>query len=120
MLTNSDLFPQRLARTARFTYGSPRSFTVSGDGSRVLFLRSSESCDPVNSLWTLDVDTGIERVVADPRCLLSDTSDRDLPAAEQAMRERLRETGSGLVTVRCFLGLWLLLYCYGEAIGEDR
>ncbi|MYB86514.1 MAG: S9 family peptidase [Acidimicrobiaceae bacterium] len=70
---------------------------MSEDGARVVFLRSSGPVDPVNSLWVLDVATGLERVVADPR-RLAESGDRNLPPAEQARRERVRETGSGIVS----------------------
>ena len=37
----SDTFPRQHARTQRFTLGEPRNVTVSPDGRRVVFLRSS-------------------------------------------------------------------------------
>ncbi len=92
----SDTFPRQYARTQRFTLGEPRTITVSPDGRRVVFLRSSAGDDPVNSLWVLDVETGIERLVADPRVLLGDDDDQDLPPAERARRERTREGAGGI------------------------
>ena len=62
-----------------------------------MFLRSSSGTDPVNALWVFDVDAGRERLVADPRAVLSG-DDEDLPAAERARRERTRERASGFVT----------------------
>ncbi|MXZ96348.1 MAG: S9 family peptidase [Acidimicrobiaceae bacterium] len=62
-----------------------------------MFLRSSGPVDPVNSLWVLDVATSAERLVVDPR-RLTESGDRNLPPAEQARRERVRETGSGIVS----------------------
>ena len=94
----TESFPRRQARTRRFTLGEPRDFRVSVDGSRVAFLRSSGPTDPVNCLWLLDVATGVERQVADPRRLGDGRSDPDLPPAEKARRERVRETGSGIVS----------------------
>ncbi|MYH42632.1 MAG: S9 family peptidase [Acidimicrobiaceae bacterium] len=90
-------FPRRQALTRRFTLGGPRGIRVSADGARVVFLRSSGPVDPVNSLWVLDVATGLERVVADPRHL-TESGDRNLPPAEQARRERVRETAGGIVS----------------------
>jgi dipeptidyl-peptidase-4 len=92
----ADTFPRQHARTQRFTLGAPRDITVSADGERVIFLRSSGGSDPVNALWVLDVATGEERLVGDPRTLLSDDNADDLPAEEQARRERARESGSGI------------------------
>ena len=91
-------FPRRQARTRRFTLGEPRDLRVSGDGTRVAFLRSSGPIDPVNSLWVLDVATGVERLVADPGQLGDGRGGHGLPQAERARRERVRETGSGIVS----------------------
>ena len=90
-------FPRQQARTRGFTLGAPRSFTVSDDGGRVAFLRSSSGDDPVNRLWLLDTATGEERVVADPVELLADPGEENLPPAERARRERARESGGGIV-----------------------
>nr|WP_028925429.1 prolyl oligopeptidase family serine peptidase [Pseudonocardia acaciae] len=87
-------FPRRQARTRRFTLGAPRGFTISPDGARVLFLRSRDGTDPITCLWSVDTDTGEERLVADPREL---GSDEDLPAEERARRERTREQAGGIV-----------------------
>ena len=92
----TDSFPRRQARTRRFTLGTPRSITVSPDGGRVVFLRSRGGTDPVTCLWTLDLETGDERLVADPR-ELDDSSAEDLPPEERARRERSREQAGGVV-----------------------
>jgi dipeptidyl-peptidase-4 len=62
----------------------------------VAFLRSGGGDDPVSCLWTLDVTTGEERVVVDPRAL-RDTSDEVVPEEEKARRERSREQSIGVV-----------------------
>ena len=94
----SDSFPRQYARTQRFTLGEPRNVTVSPDGSRVVFLRSSAGDDPVNALWVLDVATGEERLVADPRSLLglADPTDGEPTAEERARRERTRDGSTGI------------------------
>jgi dipeptidyl-peptidase 4 len=91
----TDSFPRRQARTRRFTLGVPRGFTIAPDGGRVLFLRSRGGTDPVTCLWTLDLGTGEERLVADPLAL--DAADEDLPPEERARRERSREQAGGIV-----------------------
>lgn len=91
----TDSFPRRQARTRRFTLGAPRSVTLSADGHRVVFLRSRGGTDPVTCLWSLDLETGGERLVADPRDL--EAGAEDLPTAEQARRERSREQAGGIV-----------------------
>jgi dipeptidyl-peptidase-4 len=92
----ADSFPRQFARTQRLTLGEPRNVNVSPDGKRVVFLRSTGGSDQVNALWVLDVDNGMERLVADPRTLLSDDDDTELPAEEQARRERAREGAGGI------------------------
>jgi dipeptidyl-peptidase 4 len=92
----SDSFPRRQARTRRFTLGAPRSLTLSPDGRRAVFLRSRGGTDPVTCLWTLDLDTGEERLVADPLAL-DGAGEEDLPPEERARRERTREQAGGIV-----------------------
>jgi dipeptidyl-peptidase 4 len=89
-------FPVQNARTGRFNRGVPRALTVTADGGRVLFLRSRHGTDPVGRLWSLDVASGEERLVADPLTLLADAAE-ELSPAERARRERLREGSSGIV-----------------------
>ncbi|MGW4804238.1 prolyl oligopeptidase family serine peptidase [Kitasatospora sp. NPDC004272] len=91
-----DTFPRQYARTGRFTAGAPRSFSVSPDGARVLFLRSRGEERPANLLWRLDVATGTESVLADPEDLLGGGAE-ELSDAERARRERSRETSAGIV-----------------------
>ncbi|MDQ2650107.1 MAG: prolyl oligopeptidase family serine peptidase [Actinomycetota bacterium] len=93
--SGSDTFPRQQARTQRFTLGAPRNLAVSPDGTRVSFLRSSGAEDPVNALWVLDLSSGEERKVVDPRALLGAGLD-DLPPEERARRERAREAAGGL------------------------
>ncbi|MBO0851087.1 MAG: S9 family peptidase, partial [Pseudonocardia sp.] len=95
--TGSESFPRRQARTRRFTLGAPRGFTISADGTRVLFLRSRGGTDPVTCLWSLDVATGEERLLADPRSLAGAGSRDAVPAEERARRERAREQAGGIV-----------------------
>ena len=92
----TDSFPRRQARTRRFTLGTPRGVALSPDGARVAFLRSRGGTDAVTCLWSLDVATGQERLVADPRTLKAG-SDEDLPPEERARRERAREQAGGIV-----------------------
>ncbi|WP_028801952.1 S9 family peptidase [Streptomyces sp. 142MFCol3.1] len=98
-------FPRRYARTQRFTSGAPRAFTVSPDGSRVVFLRSLSGTDRAHHLWVLDVPRdgagvspggGGERVAADPAALLGGAGE-ELSPEERARRERSREGGAGIV-----------------------
>ena len=73
--------------------GRPRGLKVIGD--RVLFIRSSSGIDPAGSLWQLDLTTQppTEVCLVDAATLLTTG---DLPAAERARRERMREVTSGI------------------------
>jgi len=90
-------YPELAARTRNFTAGAPRAVTVSADGGRVMYLRSAGADDLVDRLWVFNVATATERLVCDPTALAigSDGSD-DLPAAERALRERLRLSATGI------------------------
>ena len=99
----TESFPRQQARTQRFTLGAPRSFQISPDGHRVAFLRSQGGTDPVTCLWVLDVDTGQERLVADPAALGAISG--DLPAEERARRERSREQAGGIVAFATDTGM---------------
>jgi dipeptidyl-peptidase-4 len=88
--------PRQLARTQLFTLGVPDHFTVSLDGTTVLFLRSRAGDDPVGCLWALDARTGAERLLADPAALLGSHAEK-IPDAELVRRERDREFGAGIV-----------------------
>lgn len=92
-------FPRQQARTRRFSLGSPRNFTLSPDGQRVVFLRSARGDDAFNSLWVYDTTTGAEREVANPALL--GTAQHQLSQQERARRERSRELGSGIVSYAC-------------------
>lgn len=93
-------FPRQYARTQRFTLGAPRAFTVSPDGSRVVFLRSASGTDRAGRLWVLDLDGDAgrpqERLAADPDALLGGAHEK-LSPQERARRERSREGSSGIV-----------------------
>jgi len=92
-----DTFPRQQARTRRFTLGAPRHFRVAPDSTRVVFLRSTGGDDPVNRLWSYELDTGQTRMVADPHQLLGH-GNGNLPPEELARRERAREAGGGIVS----------------------
>ena len=93
--TPRESFPRLNARTRRFTLGDPRNFQVSPKGDRVFFLRSGGGTDAVTCLWSFDVATGQETLLADPVDLLADLE--DLPEEETRRRERVREGASGIV-----------------------
>ncbi len=79
-----------------FTLGVPRSFHVSEDGHRIVFLRGQSGTDPATCLWVLDLtdDGGAERLIVDPAALGGQEGE---PAEERARRERSREIAGGVV-----------------------
>ena len=79
--------PAQIARTRRFTLGVPGQFTVAPDGGEVLFLRTRAGDDPAGCLWALDLDSGTERLLADPARLL---------AAEPAGQAGPTDPGTGI------------------------
>ncbi len=96
-----DEFPRQLARTRRFTLGVPRAVTISADGGRVLFLRTSGGEDPVSRLWLLDLAESEgngdgEQLLADPTASWN-VGSGEVPEAERIRRERARELASGIV-----------------------
>ena len=88
-------FPRQAARTRRFTAGSPRLFNISGDGRRVLYVRSNSGTDAVGRLWSMDAESGQERLIADPTALHD--GEEELSVEERARRERMREGNAGIV-----------------------
>ena len=87
----ADSFPRQQARTRHFTLGRPRTFTVAEDGSRVAFLRSRASDDPVGCLWVFEWvrqrATGLRP---------AGSGEEHLSAEERDRRERRRETLTGV------------------------
>ncbi len=97
----TDTFPRQQARTRRFTLGAPRSFQVSPDGGRIVFLRSKSGTDPMTCLWVLDLAAGdqgqvagTERLVVDPAAISGEAEE---PEQERSRRERSRESAGGVV-----------------------
>lgn len=105
-------FPRIQARTGRFRFGLPQSFVGSADGERIAFLRSRTGTDSRGCIWVASSTAAgeiTERVIVDVAHPGGSVAD-ELPAAERARRERLRESGSGVtafsanadLTVFCF------------------
>lgn len=117
-------FPRQQARTRRFTIGVPHTFEISPDGRRVAFLRGRDGTDTATCLWIHETDgAGAATVVADPRELGAD--DENLPPEERARRERLRESGGGIVSysvdeafTRAVFSLSGRLF-YVDLVGDD-
>jgi dipeptidyl-peptidase 4 len=97
MRADLDEFPRQLARTRHFTLGVPRAVTISRDGERVLFLRTSGGLDPVTRLWLLNLADGHgEELLVDPAATWN-ASAGDIHETERVRRERARELATGIV-----------------------
>ncbi|MGD0604539.1 MAG: prolyl oligopeptidase family serine peptidase [Streptosporangiaceae bacterium] len=110
----TDSFPRQEARTRRFTLGVPRAFHISPDGGRVAYLRTQGGTDPVTCLWVLDVGPGTERLAVDPATLGGD--EENLPPAERARRERVREQAGGIVSYSTDAGLTVAVFAWSGRV----
>ncbi|MDA2988561.1 MAG: prolyl oligopeptidase family serine peptidase [Actinomycetota bacterium] len=93
----TESFPRQRARTRGFRLGAPRSFRIahrSNGTARVIFVRSTDGHTPAGDLWVINESDGWnERCVVRAADLVASG---ELPAAELARRERLREVTSGI------------------------
>ncbi|BBB01824.1 putative peptidase [Actinacidiphila reveromycinica] len=92
-ITDHRDFPAQFARTQRFSLGVPHDFTLSPDGSSVLYVRTRGPEDRVGCLWRLDSDG--EHLVADPAALADPAG--EVPPEELVRRERARQRATGIV-----------------------
>ncbi|MBL9002353.1 MAG: DPP IV N-terminal domain-containing protein [Phycisphaeraceae bacterium] len=89
-------FLTQWALTRGFSLGRPRNFSITPDGSGVLFLRSGPR-SVVHDLYLFDTATGQERVLLTAERLLGGKDERLTPE-ERARRERLRQSNRGIVS----------------------
>lgn len=97
MSADSESFPRQRARTRGFRLGAPRAFRIArlpDASARVVFIRSEDGRTVSGDLWVADQRDGwLERRVVRSVSL---TTSGEVPAAELARRERLREVTSGI------------------------
>jgi len=103
--------PAQLLRTRRFSLGVPELFTVAPDGSAVLFLRSRAGDDPMACLWALQLDSGTERLLADPSGLLGTSGGVDPGAGISAYAT---DRSAGLVAFTLAGRLWAVTVSDGR------
>ncbi|MEU9961183.1 prolyl oligopeptidase family serine peptidase [Streptomyces sp. NPDC050982] len=113
-MTAEDL-PLQYARTKRFSLGVPRGFTVSPDGDRVVFLRTTSGRSTTGLLWLYE--NGEERLLADPLAL---GDDGEVPEAERIRRERARETSAGIVSYATDAAVRLVVFALSGALWAVR
>ncbi len=92
-----ETFPRQRARTRGFRLGAPRAFRIRTDAhgrTRVVFIRSAGGRTASGDLWFADSSSGFtEHLAVDA---LQIAREGDIPAAELARRERLREVTEGI------------------------
>ncbi|MDT0459616.1 prolyl oligopeptidase family serine peptidase [Streptomyces sp. DSM 41527] len=115
--TDSADFPRQFARSRRFSLGVPRHFTLSPDGSRVLFVRTVSGTDPVGRLW--QYEGGTERLLADP-ALLVGAGTGAVPEEERLRRERARERSVGVVSYATDSAARLVAFALSGALWAVR
>ncbi|WP_329362188.1 S9 family peptidase [Streptomyces sp. NBC_00669] len=111
-ITDHRDFPGQFARTQRFSLGVPRSFTLSPDGSSVLYVRTRGPEDRVGRLWRLDADG--EHLLADPAALAEPAA--EVPQAELIRRERARERATGIVGYATDAAVRLIVFALDGAL----
>ncbi|MGI5227030.1 prolyl oligopeptidase family serine peptidase [Actinoallomurus sp. CA-142502] len=95
--------PDLIFRTRRFTLGVPERLTVCAGGGTVVFLRGRAGDDPATCLWALDLDSGTERLLAEPGGLARGIDDYATDAS------------GGLVAFTLAGGLWTVNVAGGPA-----
>lgn len=87
---------ERIFSSPSLDGNAPRSLKVSPDGERVTFLRGKQSDYEQLDLWEYHIDSGKTRMLFDSATLL--TGEETLSDEEKARRERMRLSGSGIVS----------------------
>jgi dipeptidyl-peptidase-4 len=88
-----ETLPRQISRTQYFTLGIARSFTISSDGNRIVYLRTRGGEDRVSCLWLLE--HGVEQTLVDPVTL---SGGETVSVSEQTRRARTHEFSTGIVT----------------------
>lgn len=90
-------FPRQKAVTRSFRLGSPKHFRISPRADLVLFIRSMDGRNPVGDIWCARNVNGTWREELAFNALAHQV-DGELPAAEKARRERMREVTEGVTS----------------------
>ncbi|MGA0077891.1 MAG: prolyl oligopeptidase family serine peptidase [Candidatus Nanopelagicales bacterium] len=96
MYQNAD-FISAYALTQRFSSGRPRNFTIDNKQTTLYFLRAINQDTPTLGLFKFSTASERAELLINPLDLL-DPAGSKIPAAEQARRERMRESGVGITS----------------------
>jgi len=86
---------ERIFQSPALEGTAPKNLKISPDGKRVTFLKGKESDYEKYDLWEYDVQAGQTRMLFDSDDLIS--GKEVLSDEEKARRERMRESGSGII-----------------------
>ena len=87
---------ERIFESPSLDGNAPRDLKVSPDGQRVTFLKGKESDYDQLDLWEYHIKSGKTQMLFDSQSLQS--GDEELSDEEKARRERMRLSGSGIVS----------------------
>ena len=91
-----DLSIERIFESPSLDGNAPRNLQVSPDGQRVTFLRGKQEDYDQLDLWEYHIQSGETRMLFDSATLAQ--GDGELSDEEKARRERMRLSGSGIVS----------------------
>ncbi|GAA0854027.1 S9 family peptidase [Aliiglaciecola litoralis] len=86
---------ERIFQSPALDGAAPKKLKVSPDGKRVTFLKGKESDYERYDLWEYDVASGKTSKLFDSNDLM--TGNEQLSDEEKARRERMRESGTGII-----------------------
>lgn len=95
MYQSADFFSD-YARTQRYSVGRPRNFSIDDKNQNVYFLRAISLEKPALALFKFSLKHEKTELLIDPSELID--SKAELPEAEKARRERMREAGLGITS----------------------
>jgi len=87
---------ERIFESPSLDGNAPRDLKVSPDGQRVTFLKGKESDYDQLDLWEYHIESGKTQMLFDSQSL--QPGDQELSDEEKARRERMRLSGSGIVS----------------------
>ncbi|QPG06075.1 S9 family peptidase [Salinimonas marina] len=95
-VTAKTLTIERIFDSPSLDGNAPRNLKVSPDGQRVTFLKGKESDYEQLDLWEYHIESGQTRMLFDSAELASE--EQELSDEEKARRERMRLSGTGIVS----------------------
>lgn len=89
-------FIAEYARSQRFSSGRPRNFTIDEKNEVIYFLRAVNQAENTLALFSFDLKAKNTKLLVNPLDLIDQKA--QIPDAEKARRERMREVGLGITS----------------------